>query len=156
MLVKQQGEVNDLQKDKISQLENTLVSKPLFAEVAGAKVKTVEFPVHKNSQQIDSAVLLVKSDVGDAKDVINNIKSKINPTELNICINKIKPIRNGMLVSCANKDVQKIKSILADNLGKNYTVSEGTMRKPRIKIVGIDLKYAVKDTFVTNMFKQNE
>nr|CAI5861282.1 unnamed protein product [Callosobruchus analis] len=134
-----------------SELETNNVNKPLFSHVVASKPK-----YNINSADNDSGVLLIKSETQNAKEVITSVQAKIKPSELNLCINKTRPIKNGMLINCSKNNISRVKEIISDKLGNEYIVKEGTKRNPRIRISGVDPKSANKDTFIAEMFKQTE
>nr|CAH7716665.1 unnamed protein product [Callosobruchus chinensis] len=152
-LINEQFEVNSLQKSKILQLETDNVNKPLFSHVV-ASISKSKFNV--NIPDNDSGVILINSETQNAKEVMASVQSKIKPSELNISVNKTRPIKNGMLINCSKKNIPKVKEIISSKLGNEYTVREGTKRNPRIRISGVDSKTASKDTFIDEMFNQTE
>nr|CAH7769464.1 unnamed protein product [Callosobruchus chinensis] len=152
-LINEQSEVNSLQKSKILQLETDNVNKPLFSHVVASTSKS-KFNI--NIPDNDSGVLLINSETQNAKEVMASVQSKIKPSELNISVNKTRPIKNGMLINCSKKNISKVKEIISSKLGNEYTVREGTKRNPRIRISGVDSKTASKDTFIDEMFNQTE
>lgn len=161
-LVAELENVNQLQKEKINELLNKTVSKPLLSTIVSTRPQTSSGfikPPNKNDKQT-SPVLIIKPkdrNANNSNNILNDIKSKVNPVDLNLCITNTKTLRNGILVGCSSKEMlNKLKSSLTDKIGKNYLINEGSKLKPRLKIYRVEKCYANKEIFATNLISLNE
>jgi hypothetical protein len=84
--------------------------------------------------------LTVSSNESKSADTIKEIlKSNINPTEIQVGINALKTLRNGMVqIEAQNKeDVEKLTKDIKEKCGDKLTVSVRKLRNPRLVIYDI-------------------
>ncbi|CAH0561703.1 unnamed protein product [Brassicogethes aeneus] len=138
---------NNQQKNVSKKGVNSLVSTSVHSYATAAK--------NVNTQ---SAVLFVKcaDEAISNKQIEKAVKSKINPSSLNINIVNTKLIKNGMLISCKDNDsLQKLKSNLDEQIGNVYSVTEAKKYNPRIIVYGTDDEVVDDSKFISNLLKDN-
>nr|CAI5844043.1 unnamed protein product [Callosobruchus analis] len=93
-----------------------------------------------------TSVLIIKSKNGkdDNIDVMNTIKSNINPSSENIMIERTKLVKNGMLVTCC--DDKQFSNKFDSFVPKRF--------KPRLLVSDVDKSVESKEKFL-NMLMQN-
>lgn len=118
--------------------------KPLFSEVV-AKQK--------------SPVVLVKTSDKNVtnKQVEKDVKSAINPGELDISVKNTRLIRDGLLITCANaKSVDALKSNLAMKVGSSYNISVPKKRLPRLCLFGVKSEVAQDENLEEIIISSNK
>lgn len=103
--------------------------------------KTVEPKLVKSYAEVASDVVVIKPKVGsDSKVTKEDILKNIKPAELQVCITKIKNIKDGgILIGCSSKEeLDKFKSAAEKKLKKNYNIKIPQLKNPCIKILDIE------------------
>ena len=103
--------------------------------------------------------ILIKPKVGldfSFNSTKNIIKTKINPTELDVGIRKMENVADeGVVISCGSKEEQeKLKLAVESKIGADFSVQVISKSKPMIKIIGIEeemTKQEIKECII----KQN-
>lgn len=138
---------NKLQKDRIDLIEAKTVRNSNTDKIIGmdysSAVKNTNIGVKQNSP-----VLFIKS--SDVKiNVMNEIKNNVNPRELNISVNKTKPIKGGMLINCEDMNsLNKLKSAVINKFGNKFSVSEPKKFNPRMLIKNVNKNITHNDSIV--------
>nr|CAI5856507.1 unnamed protein product [Callosobruchus analis] len=104
-----------------------------------------------------TSVLIIKSKNGkdDNIDVMNTIKSNINPSSENIMIERTKLVKNGMLVTCCDgKSLEKLKTIVDKQFSNKFDSFVPKRFKPRLLVSDVDKSVESKEEFL-NMLVQN-
>lgn len=130
---------NKLQKERLESIETKTVSTSYIDKPSTITYSMALKNINKTEQQ-NSAVLLVKSSDQNI-DVVNEIKNKVSLKDLNIFVNKTKPIKGGMLINCQDiNSLNKLKSAVHNKFGDKFSVTESKKLNPRLLIKNVDKK----------------
>lgn len=146
-LVKEMEDKNSLLSDKVQYLETALKEKDSASSLSYAKVvsdnKTQKHNIIKNIPDL----VIKPINPQEANETNTDIKKYIKPSNLKVCVKSIKTKRNGSLsVKCDSGNDNKIlQKALQEELGHKYTITEKTLKNPRIKIPGVEGEYSEKD-----------
>lgn len=153
-----------LQKSKLEEYEAKTVSNknPLIPhrdETSRSSYSAVAKKLsYTNFNPSKTPVLVVKSTDRSISNVQveKDIKSQINPGVLNININKTKLIKDGLLISCENKNSYNIlKDNLVQKVGSHYSVGDPIKLSPRIKLRGVDKNSLDNPDFISHLISDN-
>lgn len=133
---------NKLLKDRVEDSTSTKTYAKTVSTPASDKVnttKTMSIKTHVSTER--SAVLLIKSQDTSIPntEVMQEIKSSVNPSDNNICVNNTRLIKSGLLINCMDEDsLSRLKNVVADKFGSKYIVAEPKKLNPRLIIRGVD------------------
>lgn len=91
----------------------------------------------------DTATLIVKSsdEAATSNDILTDIKKSIRPADLNICVNTLREIKNGVAIHCENDTSRTIlKNELSQTIGNKYDISEANKLNPRLLVKNVNLE----------------
>ncbi|KAJ3663838.1 hypothetical protein Zmor_008059 [Zophobas morio] len=137
-LVRELQNVNNLQREKIANLEkaNSLSTMPALSRSYSEVAKN------------QSCDILVKHPSGSSasqegkNDVLNNIRSQVDPAALNARVESTKIVKSGLIIKCADDESRSVlMQELKSTLGEAYSVEKSKKWSPRVIIKGIDLDF---------------
>ena len=102
-------------------------------------------PDEKKTNQIINnmpSLIIKPRTTQNSKKTKEEVSTKINPAKLNIRIQTVKALKSGsIIIKCAQKtDLETLKKICREKLTQKCEIQETTLRKPRIKIIGLNQK----------------
>lgn len=119
-----------------------------YAEATSTKRKMQEILIIQSKEE---------SEIKESDNLIEIVKKKVDPANLQIGVNNIRGISKGrMMVHCETKtDLQKLQREVEDKLGNQVKVTIPRERKPQLKIIGIkdNLK---EEELIESIVKQND
>lgn len=114
-----------------------------------------EAVVKKNKE----CIIVKAANEGDSSKAIEEIKEKIDPSDLEVGIENMKNIKGGVLISCSTTGSKgKITEKIQEEFGDKYNITDVEFRKPKMIIVGVE-KHVINKTNdeIMDMIKnQNE
>lgn len=117
------------------------------------KIKTYAEKVKMKNNE--SVVLLKPKCTQNSNDTENDLKKAIDPKMVKFQ-NIRKFPRGGLAIECGNiVESQEVEKIVSEKMGEKYEVSVPNLRKPRVKIIGIENELSVDD-LVETIKSQNE
>ncbi|CAH0556706.1 unnamed protein product [Brassicogethes aeneus] len=159
----------DLYKKLVCELEKVNKLQEMRLEDISAKNLTVipekttlpSLYSEKAKKQVNkqSAGLFIKSNTEvQSSDFMKELRSKINPSALDIQISSTKVAKSGIIVTCdGESSKEKLKKSLEECFGGNLTVSDANKLKPRILIRSVDNEMAKlqDDDFLSDLRTNN-
>lgn len=106
-------------------------------------------------------VIIVKPLVDQqCEETKKDIKKHVDVAKLGISVNKVKKGNNGsIIIGCEkSKDKDCLKQNIEKVVGKKYKIEVPSLKKPKLKIIGIDKDDCKKDdeSLISTIVKQNE
>nr|CAI5829121.1 unnamed protein product [Callosobruchus analis] len=93
---------------------------------------------NNNIQQSAGIVVKANDNSTSSSDVLKVFQKNINPKDLQIRINGIKNIRNGIIIYCDDdKSLAKLKDYAIHKLGSKYNINNTRLYNPRILLKNI-------------------
>ncbi|GLV39655.1 hypothetical protein CBL_21264, partial [Carabus blaptoides fortunei] len=175
-LIEEQKKVNDLQKQRIIDLEQQVqtlsatcnlskdyltvpagsVPNKTYLNTASQQQRSVTYA---NAFKQSTSMLLVKSldQSRNSEGTYNAIKKIINPSKLSVGINQIKETKNGdLLINCNNKESrEKLQLDIEKAAGKQFKTKIPTMLSPKLVIIGVEKDDAEREDLCDIITKQN-
>lgn len=142
-LVREMEDKNILLSDKVQYLERALKDKESATYLSYAGVvsdnKTQKHNIIKNIPDL----VIKPINPQEANETNSDIKKKNYIKTLKVCVKSIKTKRNGsLLIKCDYGNDNKIlQQAFQVELGNKCTISEKTLKNPRIKIPGVGRRY---------------
>lgn len=136
--------INDICNKLQTNIEN-IVTETIYSKVSEIKGESYSDMVKigkttdltKNNKP--APTLIIRPTKGQKPDKIReDIRSKINPTELQIGIRNLRDTRNGdVILKCSSDhEIEILKNAAERRLGDAYTISVPTKQNPRLKLIG--------------------
>lgn len=161
MLLKNTNELN--QKVDFLLAENqSLKEEILFLKENKSKDIVPSLKTYATVAKNENKILLVtqKSTQKDVSVVKQDLKNKVNPTEIGIGLSMGRSTKNGgLILNCSSeKEIISIQSEIQNKLGDSYSVDRPKIKEYRVKIVGIDESEFNKenDEIVRKVIRQND
>lgn len=132
--------ISELEK-KILRIESELVKRAERNEVMKESDSSNVSYADKAKQGVSENTLIIKAKNGEdnAEKIQQQIKESIRPEELHIGVANVRTMRSGKVAieGMSKSDTKKLKEEIEDKLGQRYEITQAKMRKPRLKIVGL-------------------
>lgn len=98
------------------------------------------------SQNIPSVVVKPKKQQ-NSDTTKQDVKTCINPSKLQISVEKIQSTKNGNIIIKCNDiiDTQKLKKYAEETLKDNYEIEETQLKNPQVKIVGYNQEMTISE-----------
>nr|CAH7760935.1 unnamed protein product [Callosobruchus chinensis] len=141
--------VNELLKEKLklsppnSESSSSYAAKTRVLGQGQTSGSTVSYSSTTKNQNMNikrSAGIIVKANDNSVStsDVLNDIQKNINPKDLQLRLDGIKKIRNGIIIYCDDdKSLAKLKDHAAHKLGSKYNINNTRLYNPRLLIKDI-------------------
>ena len=114
----------------------------------------------KKGVEKESVIILKPKNKQDGDKTREDLKNNITLSELGIGVTKVKKLAEGkIVVGCpTEEEVKKLKNKIENKIGNEYEVMDPKLKKPKIKIVGIEREeIQCEDRMVLDkIIKQNE
>lgn len=135
MLIKEavQEEVNSM-KQELEELRN-LIRKGIHESAEGVRGSYSEVVKRKKEN-----IIIVKPKIQQESEKTKQvIKENVNIKNMPMGVSKLRKGREGtVILGCETREeMMKLKDTVQTKLGKNYSVTESLLRKPKIKIVNV-------------------
>ena len=124
-------------------------------------------PPHGNNRKLYASVVaataetkhkaLVRSKINQTPEMIKNqLKSKVNPTEIKVGITSLKMLRDGrlMIEASSKQEIEALGNKIEETCGAELEVSIQKRRNPRMVLLGIP-EDITTDNIETTLAKQN-
>lgn len=153
-LVEEQRLVNKLQGEKLQNLVDKTVS--VTHPISSHSPPVLSYAEAIKSSKPKPCLFIKSGDNVDSKKLTEEIKSCINPVELNVNINNARVTRKGLLVNCEDANsLETLKNSLSQKMGTKIVVEESTSFKPRLKIQGVERSRVESGHFISDLIGQN-
>nr|CAH7767044.1 unnamed protein product [Callosobruchus chinensis] len=141
--------VNELLKEKLklsppnSESSSSCAAKTRVLGQGQTSGSTVSYSSTTKNQNMNikrSAGIMVKANDNSVStsDVLNDIQKNINPKDLQLRLDGIKKIRNGIIIYCdEDKSLAKLKDHAAHKLGSKYNINYTRLHNPPLLIKDI-------------------
>ncbi|CAH1985214.1 unnamed protein product [Acanthoscelides obtectus] len=101
--------------------------------------------------------LMIKSTDKSNSNVLEDLKKSIDPAKSNICVNSVRKVNNGIILSCENEaSMSKLMASIQGELGANFTVNEIKKYRPRMVINNVECAYTKSEGLIEKILSQNE
>ncbi|CAH1989514.1 unnamed protein product [Acanthoscelides obtectus] len=101
--------------------------------------------------------LMIKSTDKSNSNVLEDLKKSIDPAKSNICVNSVRRVNNGIILSCENEaSMSKLMASIQGELGANFTVNEIKKYRPRMVINNVECAYTKSEGLIEKILSQNE
>lgn len=147
-LVKELQNVNNLLQPKLEEISATKTvsnSSKLLPEKSDAtsSYSSVLKNLVQSNENQSSDLFIKNRDPKTKGNILKDIKNKINPTKLNICVTKTIETASGLIIKCEDQEsLNKLKENLQANFNEKFTVNESKNIKPRIIIHNVENEVA--------------
>lgn len=135
-IIKDKNTIIDLLQQEINELKKVKVTAS-YAEItsnSGISLNQQRRPVNNIP-----SIIIAPIKTQDVQKTIKEIQNEINPQNINVSVNSMKPTKNGsVVIKCTTQEGAKKlveETQKNKNLGTKYNVKVTQMNKPRIKIV---------------------
>jgi len=142
-------------KQRIIELQTntqTITKSKSFAEI----LKQDNNNVIKNKKTSHVITVYPKNEGMTSEDIKKEIKTKLNPIDLKIGINKIKNIsRNGLIIECdSQNDCELLKNEINTKISDDCEAKIPIKKKPKIIVYNVP-KLIDNENIINNIIKQN-
>jgi hypothetical protein len=142
-------------KQRIIELQTntqTITKSKSFAEI----LKQDNNNVIKNKKTSHVITVYPKNEDLTSEDIKKEIKTKLNPIDLKIGINKIKNIsRNGLIIECdSQNDCELLKNEINTKISDDCEAKIPIKKKPKIIVYNVP-KLIDNENIINNIIKQN-
>lgn len=119
------------------------MTKPSYAVISQTKANSKVIIKPKDTKQ---SVHKTKGD----------IVHEIDPAKSNVIVKSVKSVSSGgVILTCTDKEADKLKSLATDKLSENYEIKKLATIKPQVRIVGIPA-YMDQESAFRSLLKQND
>lgn len=101
-------------------------------------------------------VIIVKLKIEQESEATKkSIKEKINIKSMDVGISRLKKCSKGtVILSCeTEKEIEKLKVAVQENMGEGFKVTESSQVKPKIKIVNVEEELQLEDEKLIDVIK---
>ncbi|CAH1956408.1 unnamed protein product [Acanthoscelides obtectus] len=92
---------------------------------------------------------MIKSTDKSISNVLEDLKKSIDPAKSNICVNSVRRVNNGIILSCENEaSMSKLMASIQGELGANFTVNEIKKYRPRMVINNVECAYTKSEGLI--------
>lgn len=147
--------IKDLEQQKIrnsSHLGSNLVS-------YSSAVKNTVIPTPKSSTAQSADIVLKPVQPGaKMEDVVNEVRTKINPSVLGVRINSTRAVKNSVIIKCAdNEDRDKLIDAMKASLGATCSIEKPRKWNPRLIIRNVEntLLHKSDEDLIKEIVKHN-
>nr|CAI5823660.1 unnamed protein product [Callosobruchus analis] len=116
--------------------------------------------VQHNRKEFSSAPsMLIKNTNKSNTDVLEDVQRRINPAGLNVSVENVRKVNNGVIISCnSSESLQKLKANIQTEFGTKYAVDELKKFNPRMIVRNVNVKCVNldnSDAMIKNIMSQN-
>lgn len=132
--------------------------KCMMIKSSGNKTQNIQQrPSYSQVLASKDVMLIQPKQMQDNETTKKVLQSKVEPKEIEVGISNIRNLKNGgVAIACNSKEeVNKLKEVVNEKLGSDYTIKIPNLRNPMIKIVGLSKSYE-KETLLKYIVSQNE